>query len=156
MNRKNSITTVKVSLILLVILGACSKNGDLSKVNYGTSFGMCLGYCRNELTLEPGYVTYVHSGWVDTVETITCSDKLGNDDWVYYKTQLDVQEFLKLPATIGCPDCADGGAEWVEIELKNGTGHKVTFEWGNEPSVLNDYIIRLREQMDSSILCNGD
>lgn len=63
---------------------------------------------------------------------------------------LNTNGFLALPTTIGCPDCADGGAEWLEIELKNGIKHKVTFEYNNEPSLLKDYILKLREMLNAN------
>ncbi len=28
---------------------------------------------------------------------------------------IDYESFKKLNEIVGCPDCADGGAEWVEI-----------------------------------------
>jgi len=58
---------------------------------------------------------------------------------------INTTSFFKLPETIGCPDCADGGAEWLEIILLNGKKHKVTFEYRNEPTQLKNQIIKLRE-----------
>jgi hypothetical protein len=66
---------------------------------------------------------------------------------------LNINDFFDLPTTIGCPDCADGGAEWIEIELVDGGKHKVTFEYRHEPEKVKDYIIKLREQMNKSIHC---
>ena len=64
-----------------------------------------------------------------------------------------MNSFFELPETIGCPDCADGRAEWLEIELMNGEKHKVTFEYRNEPASLNDHIIGLRGMMEMSEHC---
>jgi hypothetical protein len=105
------------------------------------------------MTLESGFVTYVHSAWVDSIETITCLDVLNDNTWKYFKTQLNINDFFNLPKTIGCPDCADSGAEWIEIELVGGEKQKVTFEYGNEPDMLNDYVVKLREQMSKSVHC---
>ena len=55
-----------------------------------------------------------------------------------------------MPETIGCPDCADGGAEWIEIKLANGEKHKVTFEYMNAPSAFKNYISGLRGLLEGS------
>lgn len=145
-------------LIVVCILSgiSCSDNDfEVNRLNYGTSFGMCIGYCRHDMALEPGFVTYTKSGWQDTVEAISCRDELDQDAWQFFRTGLDVTKFLDLPETIGCPDCADGGAEWIEAELANGERHKVTFEYGNAPDVLKVYLDSLRNQMKLSSQC-GD
>jgi hypothetical protein len=36
-----------------------------------------------------------------------------------------------LPATMGCPDCTDGGAEWLIIGTKNSEW-KVEFDYGSD------------------------
>jgi len=46
----------------------------------------------------------------------------------------------------GCPDCADGGAEWVEISFDT-LKHRVTFEFLNEPEELTPIVSALRELM---------
>ena len=63
-------------------------------------------------------------------------------------------DFQKLPNTIGCPDCADGGAEWIEV---NKASHfdcqtprrlfskKVTFEYGKPLPANNTFAEKLRE-----------
>jgi len=145
----------KLILLCFLIFGtACSEEDDeLYKLNYGTSFNMCSGYCKNEMTLESHFVTYNHTGWVDSIQTITCRDELEINSWKYFETHLNINDFFDLPKTIGCPDCADGGAEWIEIELDDGVKHKVTFEYGHEPDMLKDYIVKLREQMNKSVHC---
>ena len=57
---------------------------------------------------------------------------------------MDFVVFRNLEEVIGCPDCADGGAEWIEITTKD-LNHKVTFEYNNEPEEMQDYIEILRE-----------
>ncbi|MBN1415243.1 MAG: hypothetical protein JW973_09100 [Bacteroidales bacterium] len=66
------------------------------------------------------------------------------ESWESFKTALDINSFFELPEIIGCPDCADGGAEWVEVELAGSRKHKVTFEYRNESEWLKDYVPGLR------------
>lgn len=143
---------------ILLIIGlsiSCSKYDDseITQIKYGTSFGECMGYCKHELILKSGTVTYSRSGWVDSIETITCTESLADSGWESFKTGLDSKMFFELSQTIGCPDCADGGAEWIEIETASGRSHKVTFEYMNEPDSLKYFVIGLREQIAKSDHC---
>jgi hypothetical protein len=126
---------------------------EISQVRYGTSFGECIGYCRQDLAMRPGNVTYNRSGWTDTVEPLYCQEILDKNAWNSFSTSLDINTFFNLPATIGCPDCADGGAEWVELEIDNSDTHRVTFEYHHEPPELRDYVSRLRQMMENSSNC---
>lgn len=152
-------TLLKIALLYTFVLAltfSCSKketDNEIIQVKYGISFGECIGYCKRDLTFKSGEVTYNNSSWIDTIKPITCSDVLDNDKWNYLKTGLDIEAFFTLSKTIGCPDCADGGAEWIEIELSNGKKHKVAFEYRNEPSSIKGYVIVLRGMMEKSEFC---
>ena len=147
----------KILLLLGFALLACSeKEGttDIIKIKYGTSFGECIGYCYNEITVDPESVAYTTSGWADTIKTINCSENINMQNWLAIKFKINTVAFFALPATIGCPDCADGGAEWIELELANRSRHKVTFEYFNEPAITGNYIEDLREFMKTAKKCN--
>ena len=147
-----------VIIIFIVAIGiSCEKinDDDVRQVKYGTSFGMCYGYCKHDILIRPGLIMYSRSGWSDTVETLTYIEALPDSSWNFYRSGIDAGMFFNLPQTIGCPDCADGGAEWLEIELSSGKKHKVTFEYLNEPEELEDYVEELRKQMGRSGEC-GD
>ena len=141
-----------------IIITSCTESQDetgIIQVRYGTSFGECIGYCLREMKLEKELITYNRSGWNDTIFPITCTDIHGNQDWHSFLTSLDTDSFFELSETIGCPDCADGGAEWLEIEMTGGEKHRVTFEYQNEPSLLADYVSELRSMMESFESCEG-
>jgi len=140
-----------VPLLIFMLVLSCSNNnedGVIVQISYGTSFGECIGYCKKDLIIKPGRVIYSRSSWYPVIRTITNTNDLGENDWSFFKTNILLSPFLNLPKIIGCPDCADGGAEWIEIELDNGVKHKVTFEYHNEPSVVKSYIVELRKLLD--------
>jgi len=150
---------VIICILSIGVLVKCAKKDDtdeIIQVRYGTSFGFCLGYCKKDLTLKSGTETITASGWNDTIVTKTCTETLENSSWDSLKTGLDITTFFTLPVTIGCPDCADGGAEWLELKLANGNSHRVTFEYNNEPEVLKDYIPELRDFMREAGKCTGN
>lgn len=146
------IRRISILILILSLLTYCSKNetsSGLVQVKYGTSFGECIGYCKKDLTLNSGSILYQRSGWIETVEPIIITDILEENSWNLLMEKINVTSFSALPTTIGCPDCADGGAEWIEIELVTGEKHKVTFEYNNEPAAVKNYIADLREMMNS-------
>lgn len=127
-----------------------NSNSEIIQVKYGTSFGECTGYCKRDMELSSGIVTYNCSAWNASLQPITRKEVLNATNWDAMKLNLNTNDFFVLPTTIGCPDCADGGAEWLEIELKNGNIHKVTFEYNKEPALLKDYILKLREMLNAN------
>jgi hypothetical protein len=86
-------------------------------------------------------------------EEITCENAISPEEYEDLAGLIDTEAFFRLPETIGCPDCADGGAEWLEI--RNGSKvHKVTFEYMNEPEMLRDAAATLRVIIDDFEDCH--
>lgn len=154
---------MKMQLVLLMILSTllltnCEKESELTDaqatmndyvVNYGTSFGMCVGPCRKEMNFLNGEVSF-------TVFYTEGRGATGGTPKTYKETldatlqksvlkSIDYESFKKLDERVGCPDCADGGAEWVEI-MKGDSKHKVTFEFGKAPKEIESLVTILREK----------
>lgn len=118
-------------------------------INYGTSFGMCLGPCKKEMVLvndDAEFTVYLNGGrGVGGGDPTTYKEKLTSDYISAVSKNIDFEAFTKLAEVIGCPDCADGGAEWVEI-VKNDSRHKVTFEFGHDVKEIAPLLKLLREK----------
>jgi hypothetical protein len=112
-------------------------SGDIDYIKYGMSFGECSGYCITENTLEELIRTNVRITWheIPNHPRLTEVTDLNQAYWNSFNASLDFKSFLKLPKRIGCPDCHDGGASWIEIS-KSGVIHKVTFEYMHPPKEL--------------------
>jgi hypothetical protein len=156
-NQRTAVRVFSFIIIFFVIMfTSCTTVSDVSEIkqiNYGTSFGECIGYCKHDISIRKGLITYNCSGWIDTIHTITRTETLSDSLWNSVRANLKLNAFLDLPEVIGCPDCADGGAEWLEIVLNSGAKHKVTFEYGNEPQTLKSYLPVLREMLTKNS-CN--
>lgn len=155
-NKLNNSLSKTWGLLVFILIISCSKsefNSDIIQVKYGTSFNMCIGYCERDMLVKSGQVYYNWSGLSDTLKAITCNENLDDDIWKSIKEGIDVESFFELPASIGCPDCADGGAEWIELELANGDRHKVIFEYHNEPKAVKGNITILRDIFGKSKDC---
>jgi hypothetical protein len=96
----------------------------------GTSFGMCGGYCTTELTVDGTLVRFRESS-MDTQRypTRTRTLQLTQAEWDRIRTHADRATVTSVAGVHGCPDCADGGAEWVEIRTASDSV-RVTFEYG--------------------------
>ena len=144
-----------LGLILVSLLTGCEKNGntdfssEIEYVKYGTSFGECLGYCFNDITITSSRIEFHANGWNLDGALPEVSDTMNIDTkyWEELVGKIDFNSFLGLDSIIGCPDCADGGAEWIEIKSKENI-YKVIFEYHNEPGELEDYIEDLRTYLN--------
>jgi hypothetical protein len=101
-------------------------------VSYGTSFGECIGYCNRQVVLSKGLAVFTKSGWLpdEALPDVQLAEELPASEWSSILQAIDWDEFQQQPERIGCPDCADGGAEWIEIEYETDVKKRVTFEYG--------------------------
>lgn len=125
-----------VVLVVLLLVLSCSRDkspsapsGMAPVICYGTSFGECLGYCQRDMVIQNGLVLFTKSSWQPGYPDLTIARELTTKEWSQLLKNIDWPEFQKLPDIIGCPDCTDGGAEWIEIKYPD-TAKNVMFEYG--------------------------
>ena len=114
-------------------------------VRSGTSFGMCIGYCATELRIEGERLVLTRTSrdeaqYPKQTETKTIS----REEWEAITKLVEESAFGALEEVYGCPDCADGGAEWIEVE-RDGVQNRVTFEYGKSVAGIEALIAKLRE-----------
>lgn len=119
----------------LFLLSACVTTAPaptaIRQIVSTTSFGMCVGYCSTRLELSDGQATLTRSsrggrGGANLPDQ-RFSAALTPGEWQEIATLAANTSFNGLPSTIGCPDCADGGAESLSIEAASET-HTINFE----------------------------
>lgn len=133
-------------ILIAMFLTSCTTELDkrIQKVSYGTSFGECMGYCKHQMVISRDSVKYSCISNGNILPQKDVYKKMTFIGWDSLRNNITVSSLLALPEVIGCPDCADGGAEWLELMLANGETHKVTFEYGKEPVSIKDYIAKCR------------
>ncbi|WP_420316531.1 hypothetical protein [Ekhidna sp.] len=140
---------VLVITYLAITITSCDENlsnNEISKIEFGTSFGICAGYCTQIVTISEGIATKtIKPQLSQNLEEKTCSIKYA--EFESLAGDVDVASFMELEEIIGCPDCADGGSEWIELTTPQGT-KKVTYEYGKEPAAVKSIIEELRKQYD--------
>ena len=143
--------TAALNLISL-FASSCTTNdlpvipgGASMVVVHGTSFGECAGYCRTELTVRALSATFRRTTWrIDPpLPAKETTATLRADEWYAIVNSIDLVQLSRLDTIIGCPDCADGGAEWVEV-TDHGYHKKVMFEFGKSLPYIQAMIDRLR------------
>lgn len=153
MTRLNKLTA---GLLVFFLLTGCEKNenkdfsSDIESVNYGTSFNECLGYCENDIAVQRAEINFHKSGrdLNGLLPEVSNSTNIDAKYWSELTGKIDFDAFSKLSPIHGCPDCADGGAEWIEIKSK-GKSHKITFEYRNEPGEIKAYVGYLRAYINT-------
>lgn len=122
-----------LALAAVLSLAACQSSPTApmpaAVVRTGTSFGECIGYCFKEVEVQGLQAGYVLRQWIPDPSEIRGMTLIAAHDWLALQRVIDLGVLSTLPDVIGCPDCADGGAEWIEVEVGD-TRKRVTFEFG--------------------------
>jgi hypothetical protein len=116
---------------------------EVMSVRAGTSFGFCVptAYCETTLEVVDGSAVLTRSS--RTLGDVRTPGTLTQGEWEALLAAVDEDTLRALPAVVGCPDCADGGAEWVEVVAADWT-KRVTFEYGAAPREIEALAERLR------------
>ncbi len=145
-------------IVLLFSAFTCGESIDLASSNAlilvktGTSFGMCAGHCITEVEINPLKATMYRKAWRSNIQDKSCERTLIGQEWENLGQTLDFAVFSQLPETIGCPDCADGGQEWIEITYGKQV-KRVTFEFGKDIPQMADLISQTRSIRESLKNC---
>lgn len=102
----------------------------------GSSFGMCVGACKNDLTLDGAAAQVVAQGWDGTVYWDN-SGTLTAEGVSQSKALATALVGVNLKSVYGCPDCADGGASRIDL-LRDGVATSHTYEFWKPPAELED------------------
>lgn len=104
-------------------------SGPITRLSAGSDAGHCLGYCHRAFDISAGQMQlseFAHSN-KDKYPDRKIEQPSDPATWQKLIGLADVKAFLALPERVGCPDCADGGAEWLEIQFGKVT-RRVTYE----------------------------
>ena len=89
-------------------------------------------------------ILYTASGY-DPVSypDLTVEASYSNGEWNAITALVDFGELQSYADIVGCPDCADGGAEWIQVEMNDGI-KKIIFEYGDTLETIQPLIDMLR------------
>jgi len=140
---------------MLVIFSSCKKGKikELNSIGYGTSFGMCAGYCNQSLLISDLKLSFSKSKNGQVPDTKNCNKSISETEVNALKRELNLNQLADLPEVIGCPDCADGGAEWISVNA-DGKQYKIIFGYDQAPKELENAVSKLKVLMASFKDCN--
>ncbi len=139
------------AVTMTIGLAACSDattsaSGSVRQVVSTTSFGMCVGYCKTRLEISPGKAVLVREPGGRGEPTLPVERKeetLSPQEWDEIARLAGAAKIEGLPDVIGCPDCADGGAESLTI-VGPGRNKTITFDHGATIDAAAPLIERVR------------
>ena len=123
--------------------GSATSASEISLIEWTSSFGFCLpeAYCTTRLQVEGRQAVLTlesrQSPPVRTEAQLTAAEAEA------LAQAAAGARFDELPPVVGCPDCADGGAESVRV-LVDGEEQAVTFEYNAELEELEPLLGRMR------------
>lgn len=124
---------IAVALVLAACGSESSARPGVTQVVSTTSFGMCVGYCSTRLEIAAGQAVLVRSSrggrGAQELPEQRFTAPLSPGEWREIARLAEAAKLDDLPAVIGCPDCADGGAESLSVVGAGGT-KTITFEHG--------------------------
>jgi len=134
-----------------MILNGCNKSPLATEegytIIYGTFFGECDGDCAKETSITDNEAVLTVGSYGNPPydgSEVRATKELSAQEFERIKELVDMSAFIILPDRIGCPDCVDGGAEFIEISTVDFQ-KKVTFEYLNAPPRINNLVVELRE-----------
>jgi hypothetical protein len=121
----------------------------VTRITSTTSFGMCAGYCKTTLEItetEAVLISEKHGrGAGADLAPQRVSTPLTAEEWqdIVAAATASAAAFDTLPERIGCPDCADGGAESLSIVVL-GQPMTVVFDYGASIEGVQPLLDRVR------------
>lgn len=144
----------KFMAIATLFLSACASAPaqeparDVRQIVSTTSFGMCVGYCTTRLEISQGRAVLIREarggrGAPRNLPEQRYATVLTPEEWDSIQALAASTNLASLPDTIGCPDCADGGAESLMI-ARQGQSRTVSFEFGSSVPQADPLLQRVR------------
>jgi hypothetical protein len=120
--------------LLLITSAACSPtdvdSGGGEVIVHGTSFGMCGGYCTSVLEIDGTIARLIETSRDNrNFPRRILVLQLTAEKAARLRQLADTHALSRVAGTHGCPDCADGGAEWIAIQVQNTT-IRTTYDYG--------------------------
>jgi hypothetical protein len=136
---------------LLAVAYGQFNSKDIRSISSGLSFGMCRGYCQRSINITSNPVRLVASKEANFAQKpyppVKQQYPFSSTQWDELVALVNLNTFTKLGDTIGCPGCADGGIEYIQINWADGS-KRVTFESGRAIKGFEGLIEKLRQMRE--------
>jgi hypothetical protein len=152
MKRVAPLHPLAFAVLVGLTLAACGDDptgptAGVAVIRSTTSFGMCLGYCRSALEITADRTVYRLSDDRTQLPPLELTTATGTSEWQALSSAVNREELERLPGVIGCPDCADGGAESLEV-VATTWSDSVAFEYRAQMPQLQPLLDQVRAIRD--------
>jgi hypothetical protein len=151
MSKLNALTAL--ALALTACATASAPAASVTRVVSTTSFGMCVGYCTTRLEITEGEAVLIREARGGrgapnpALQPQRYATPLTPADWQEIQRLAAATDLTTVPDVVGCPDCADGGAEGLTIEGPSGA-ESVSLEFRAELPAAQPLLDRVRALRD--------
>jgi hypothetical protein len=146
------------ALVFTLALSACASSAatpptSVTRVVSTTSFGMCVGYCTTRLEISEGEAVLIREARggrgapTPAPPAQRFSTPLTPAEWQEIQRLAAATDLTTVPDVVGCPDCADGGAEGLTIESAGGA-ESVSLEFRADLPAAQPLLNRVRALRD--------
>lgn len=144
-----------IALTAGLFLAACASTpatgaASVDRIVSTTSFGMCVGYCSTRLEISENEAVLIRQarggrGNPNNLPDQRIAAPITSAEWQEISALAAQTRLDALPETIGCPDCADGGAESLAI-VRDGQGapRTITFDFNGDVAGADPLLQRIR------------
>lgn len=144
--------------IAALALAACATAptpaASITRIVSTTSFGMCIGYCTTRLEITEHEAVLIREprggrgGAINHhAQPQRYARPLSETEWHDIQRLAAQTDLTAVPDVVGCPDCADGGAEGLTIESTSGA-ESVQLEFRAELPAAQALLTRVRALRD--------
>lgn len=150
-------------ILFILLIGLSSTNCQLlgdkgssssipTEIKGGYSFGLCAGYCNSDFVINSTEISLVlkSHGRDSDPPDILLEKALSSVEWDRISNSFNSSTFCSMEDVYGCPDCADGGREYLTLEC-DGLDKSVNFEYGADLPELRNLLSEIRPLRDSLI-----
>lgn len=144
------------ALALTACATAPAPAASVTRVVSTTSFGMCMGYCTTRLEITEDEAVLIReprggrgSAINHHAQPQRYTRPLSDTEWREIQRLAAQTDLTTVPDVVGCPDCADGGAEGLTIEGPSGA-ESVSLEFRAalpQAQGLLDWVRALRDEL---------
>lgn len=132
------------NILTYMLDDALPPDEEILEIEISSSFGMCLGYCTQTISVTPQTIQLTKIGrpaedYPEVIKKIATTP----EQWRELVALLDISAFNALPEVIGCPDCVDQGAEKIIVTTADAT-KQVTFEFNAQIEEIEPFLEALR------------
>ena len=121
--------------------------GPNASLTHGVSFGKCDGpYCVTVSILRDSGGEFVNHGWTDEHPEERTPISVDDAQWARIWSVVDIDVLSAMDEVYGCPDCFDGGKEWILVDNDLGFSKLIEFEAHKAgPAELDELIAAFRD-----------